>query len=446
MTSRISAKQFMQLVRHNQADILDAFHNGRLAYNRWEPLVKAFLWANYENVSFSVSGTLRGVTIGVKDLIDVRGMPTTAGSNAYHFSPPQDAIMVQRLRQQGAIITGKTNTQELAYGVITPPTRNPWNPKFIPGGSSGGSAVAVATGMVQIGLGTDTGGSIRIPASCCGVIGFKPSYGRISLQGVMPLSYTLDHAGILAGTTEDIEEIFLAVQEPLNLSQSPQSKEGSALKKKLAVPLSYIRHHADRSVVERFSTLLERFQDRGWHVDSIDMPLWQTWKHLQLSIRLPEAYHIHRDILESERRTLLKGDLADRLLMGKTILAHDYVAALRQREILIQQWQAILHDFDGLIMPTLPVPPPAIGCEEKVTINGAQIPTWDAMVVMTAPWNVVGFPAISLPWYYTEDSIPMGIQFVSTLYADDRLLQLARSVQDEILDAPKSFPDWDCAR
>lgn len=435
----LSVREFVDAVKHRQEDMLSALCAGRAAYGIWEPLVHAFLCAAFDVPQpIREDGALRGVTVGVKDLIDVAGMPTTGGSKAYHFYPQDDAAVVRRLRQEGAFIVGKTNTQELAYGVVTPPTRNPWNLNVIPGGSSGGSAAAVATGMVQVALGTDTGGSVRIPASCCGVIGFKPSYGVISRHGVMALSYTLDHVGLLAMNVEDIQYVFNLVlqspepSDPAVVQKASRTRGHKTASKTLAVPTIYVRDHADCQVADRFFLLVEWLGGKGWNLQSIDFPPWSEWKRLQLNIRLPEAYHVHRDVLETERRFLLQDDLAQRLSAGKDIPAYQYVAALMERQSFIRQWTNILSNYDAVLMPTLPVSPPFIGETQDVMINGRSLPVWDAMVMMTAPWNVLGFPALSLPWYRDTNDVPMGVQLIGNLYEDEELLKTASSLQQEL--------------
>ncbi|MCL6576764.1 amidase [Kyrpidia sp.] len=409
--------------------------------NVLEPKVQAFLYVDPEAADRIAdppgSGPLSGIPVGVKDMIDVAGMPTTGGSRAYHRTADEDAFCVAKLRAAGAVIVGKTNTQELAYGVITPPTRNPRNLDYIPGGSSGGSAAAVAAGMVAAALGTDTGGSVRIPASCCGIVGFKPTRDRISTQGVMPLSTTYDHVGVLTHTVSDARYLFHVLTEHPGDSliraadgrtERPRPGERASHDRVLAVPWDYIRERTDPEIVQIFEDALGIFRHLGYGFEAVEMEPFDEWKALQLTVRLPEAYLTHREVLEGPRRGLLQGDLAERLDPGREVSALDYLAAQAIRREKIADWTRKMGRYAGLVMPTLPCPVPKVG-QEQVQIQGNDVPVWDALVSMTAPWNVVGFPAVSVPCGVDSRGLPVGLQVVGSPMDDDGLLDLAAQFQ-----------------
>lgn len=395
----------------------------------WEDKVQAFLHLDLAAARDTAEGVrwpepaplLPGIPTVVKDLADVAGMPTTGGSQAYRWQAQEDAPVVHRLRQAGAAILGKTNTQELAFGVITAPTRNPWNLDHIPGGSSGGSAAALASGMTLAGLGTDTGGSIRIPAACCGVVGFKPTAGRVSAQGVMPLSYTLDHVGPLAHSVPDANRQYRVMAGLPYLSRVPA---GQVKHRRAAVPEKYIENRMTDEVRRRFEECLAVFRDDGWEITEIAMEEWEQWLSLQLAIRLPEAYLYHQDVLEGPRRRLLGGNLAERLDPGRTLSALEYVRAQQRRLSLMAAWQARFESIDVVLMPTLPSAAPKVG-QDTLMMAGREVSVWEALISLTAPWNVVGFPAISVPAGAGRDNLPLALQIIGRTGADDVVLEVA---------------------
>lgn len=396
--------------------------------DRWEDKVRAFLHLDTASALEAAakiqgpgSGPLPGIPTVIKDLADVSGMPTTGGSQAYRWQAVDDAPVVHRLRQAGAALLGKTNTQELAFGVITAPTRNPWNLDHIPGGSSGGSAAALASGMTLAALGTDTGGSIRIPAACCGVVGFKPTTGRVPAEGVMPLSYTLDHVGPLAHSVRDANRQYRVMAGLPYRSEVPF---GHVKHHRAAVPWTYLEDRMTDDVAARFEECLDLFRQEGWEVIDIAMEEWAVWLDLQLTIRLPEAYLYHRDVLEGPGRTLLGGKLAERLDPGRSLLALDYVRAQRRRLSLMAEWTRRFETIDVVLMPTLPSAAPKVG-QDIVRIAGREVSVWEALISLTAPWSVVGFPAISVPAGAAGDELPLALQIIGQADDDDLVLEVA---------------------
>ncbi|MCL6564564.1 MAG: amidase, partial [Firmicutes bacterium] len=324
----------------------------------WEPWIRAFVYLDWtlaeQNLKeASPLGWLWPAPIGIKDLADVRDMPTTGSSRAYHWVAEADAPAVARLREAGAVILGKTNTQELAYGVITPPTRNPWNLEHIPGGSSGGTAAAVAAGVIPAGLGTDTGGSIRIPASCCGVVGFKPGYGRIPLDGIMPLAPTLDHVGPITRTVEEAAwcyRIMAGEPDPL------RPLKGALGWQRLGVPWEYIEQAMAPPVASNFRDCLHLLKELGFALEPFALDPWPNWMAVQMAIRGPESYRVHREVLTGPRRGLLSADLVARLEQGQHVAGADYLEGLATRQAWIRRYreQFARLRLDAVVMPTLP--------------------------------------------------------------------------------------------
>jgi aspartyl-tRNA(Asn)/glutamyl-tRNA(Gln) amidotransferase subunit A len=399
-------------------------------YTAYEPTVRAFLHVDWEQVLAADASRARlplaGAPTGIKDLADVAGMPTTGGSRAYRWVASADAPAVKRWRDAGAAIVGKTNTQELAFGVFTPPTVNPWNPAHIPGGSSGGSAAALASGMVLAALGTDTGGSVRIPAACCGVVGFKPTYGQVPVDGIMPLSYTCDHVGPLAHSVRDAAGLYRL------LAARPEASGAvGEFRRRAGVPWTYLADRLDTPVQMGFDRALDVFRDAGWTIAAVDMEPWDEWLDLQLTLRLPEAYLYHREVLEGPRRALLGGDLAERLDPGRTMPATRYVAARLRREALQRQWTERVRDVDVVLMPTLPVTAPKVGQRELV-LGGRTVTVWEALISLTAPWNVLGWPALSVPMGLAADGLPMGLQIIGRWGEDEAVLALGAWFEDQV--------------
>lgn len=402
----------------------------------WERAIKAFLYLDVTGIQSSgpadMERPLAGVSIGIKDMIDVAGMPTTGGSDAYRFIDHEDATAVAKLRDAGGHIVGKTNTQELAFGVVTSPTRNPWGTGHIPGGSSGGSAAAVAAGMVFAALGTDTGGSVRIPAACCGVVGLKPSVGRISKHGVMPLSTTFDHVGVLTRTVADAHLLYEILQgfDPKDMTTVgvPTFRTAPPQKRTLGIPWSYFKTSIRPETMEVFQQVVSKLIADGWQIEDLELDPFPFWRSLQLHVRLPEAYAYHESVLEGPKRDLLKGDLATRLDPGKHLSALDYVKAQNTRLQSIQVHAARMSGVDAVLMPTLLCPVPKVDVTQVDLPNGS-MPIWEVLTYLTTPWNVLGFPAISLPSGCDSTIMPTGVQLVGLSGEDEYLLHLASEIE-----------------
>ena len=378
-------------------------------------------------------GPLHGVPVSVKDLFDIRGTATTAASRVRdgHVATA-DAPAITHLRHAGAVFIGKTNLHEFAFGTTNEDSafglaRNPHDPARSPGGSSGGSAASVAAGMALAALGTDTGGSIRIPAAACGVVGLKPTFGEVSTDGVLPLSRTLDHVGPLAPSVTDAWHMYHAlVGRPATrpLSAAPASSL------RIGVPRKYFCEVLDDDVRERFERAIETLRRAGARVDEVGIQHADAIAPTYLHIVLSDAAAYHAATLESmpERYTQ---PVRLRLEMGRYILAEDYVRALSGRETLRREVDAALLGRDAIVLPTLPIPAPPLGAS-VVRAGSSEEPVRTLMLRLTQVFNLTGHPALSLPCGNTPAGLPCGLQLAGARGQTDALLSVALAAEHAI--------------
>jgi aspartyl-tRNA(Asn)/glutamyl-tRNA(Gln) amidotransferase subunit A len=386
-------------------------------------------------------GPLHGVPISIKDLLDVRGTPTTAASRVRegHVVAAHDAPAVARLRQAGAVFIGKTNLHEFAFGTTTEdsafgPARNPHDLSRSPGGSSGGSAISVATGMALATVGTDTGGSIRIPAAACGVVGLKPTYGEVSVDRVVPLSRTLDHVGPLARSVTDAWLVYRGLVGALGGSALASQSGGTPRAAdilapapisglRLAVPSLYFCDVLDDEIRARFEESLNRLRAAGARVDDTDIAHASDAPPVYLTLVLADAAAYHAATLETvpERYTPA---VRMRLEMGRYVLAEDYSRALNGRDVLRREVDAAVAGHDALVLPTLPIPAPPLGAG-SVPVGGTVEPVRNLMLRQTQLFNLTGHPAISLPCGRTAGGLPCGLQLVGARMHTEALMRTA---------------------
>ncbi len=378
-------------------------------------------------------GPLHGVPISLKDLLDVRGVPTTAASRVREgHVASRDAVAVAHLRLAGAVLIGKANLHEFAFGTTNEdsafgPARNPRDPARSPGGSSGGSAAGVAAGMALASIGTDTGGSIRIPAAACGIVGLKPTIGEVSTDGVVPLSRTLDHVGPLTQTVADASLVYHALLGDAHaLPPVPMPLHGV----RLAVPRRYFCDRLDDEVRARFESALERLRAAGVHVDDIDIHHTADIASIYLHLVLADAAAYHATALESMPGKYTT-NVRTRLEMGRYVLAEDYVRALAGREVLRREVDAALAQHDALVLPTLPIPAPPIGAE-TVSVGGVEESVRNMMLRLTQPFNLTGHPAIAIPSGATASGLPCSVQLVGCRGQTDALLKVALACEPQI--------------
>ena len=385
-------------------------------------------------------GPLHGIPISLKDNIFTVGIRTTAGSAVLRkFIPQQDATVVTSLQAAGAVILGKTNMHEFAYGTTSNnphygPVRNPWDPQRIAGGSSGGAAAALAAGLCYGSIGTDTGGSIRIPASLCGVVGFKPGLNRVSAKEIVPLSPTLDFVGPLARSVDDtgllLEPIFnrRTDERPLRGSSAASSNKR---KFRVGIPDDFFFDVLSPEVEKSFQAALHILKKRTTLVKSVAIPLINETEDAGNRIAWAEATRYHQKSGWFPQHAAEYGDdVRDRIKKGTTILAVDFLEAMELRERFINEFHAAMHDqnLDALVVPTTPIAAAKIG-EESITVGGTEYLTRALLLRLNRPANLAGIPAVTVPCGFTQNNLPVGLQFVGPANSEFTLLQLARNFE-----------------
>jgi aspartyl-tRNA(Asn)/glutamyl-tRNA(Gln) amidotransferase subunit A len=384
-------------------------------------------------------GPLHGIPISLKDNIWTRGIRTTAGSKILaNFVPNADSEIAKRQTEAGAILVGKTNLHEFAYGITSDnphfgPVRNPWNRERIPGGSSGGSAAAVAGGMCFASIGTDTGGSIRIPSALCGVVGLKPTFGLVSVSGVVPLAETLDHAGPIARNVADASILLQAIAGRPPAGMREYRKSGSIPMKevRLGRPGHYFFDRVDPQVGELVERAARVFASLGARLQTIPMPgLAAALLPSTNDIALAEAtnYHISQHYFP-DRADDYGEDVRHRLEAGEKVLAVDYLAGLAKKSEAAREFEAAFERVDAIIAPTTPTAAPRIG-QREIEIDGASETVRSALVRLNRPTNFTGHPAISIPCGFTREGLPVGMQLIGPRWSEPRLLSIAEAYEN----------------
>ena len=378
---------------------------------------------------------LHGIPISVKDVIDLRGLPTTAASRvrAGHRAV-DDAPVLARLRKAGAIFIGKCNLHEFAFGTTGEdsafgPTRNPHAPDRMAGGSSSGSAVSVAERMAISSIGSDTGGSVRIPAAACGVIGLKPTFGELSCAGVVPLARTLDHVGPLAGTVEDVALVYAVMVgdvHPPERTPGAVPPTGNA-QPRLGVPRRYFFDVLDAQILKAFERMVDRLRDAGCVVEDVEIPHAADTAPIYLHTVLAEAAALHAPTLET-RPADYGADVRLRLEMGRYVLAEDYARAQVGRQVLGREVDAALSGRQALLLPTLPMPAPPLGAD-VVAVGDVTDSVRALTLRLTRLFDLTGHPALSVPCGMTEAGLPAAAQFVGAHGHTRDLLRLAAAYE-----------------
>ncbi len=383
-------------------------------------------------------GRLWGIPIAVKDLFETKGIRTTAGTPFFKdYLPEADAVAVQLVKQQGAVVMGKTNTHEIALGVTTVnphfgTTCNPWDTTRIPGGSSGGSAVAVATGMSLAALGTDTGGSIRIPASLCGIVGLKPTYGRVSVRGVFPLSWNLDHVGPLTRTVRDAALMLQILagydaNDPFSVDQAVDDYlvniEGSVYGWKIALGVGPYVDEADVEVLRAVEAATRLFERLGASVEKVDVTFLREAAVANSLITPADGAAYHKDRL-AEHPDWFGPDVRQRLETGRAFTSTEYALARKTQSETKHRRGRLFRDYDILLLPSTAITAPPI--EGNDAVEQAR-----RLTRFTAPFNLAGLPAISISCGFSSGGLPIGLQMVAGAWREASVLRAARTFERE---------------
>jgi aspartyl-tRNA(Asn)/glutamyl-tRNA(Gln) amidotransferase subunit A len=401
-------------------------------------------------------GVLHGLPVALKDNIWTRNLRTTVGSSILReFQPSEDGTVVRKLRRAGAIVLGKTNLHEFAYGVTSEnphygAVRNPWNADCIAGGSSGGSAVAVAAGLCAAAIGTDTGGSIRIPSALCGVVGLKPTFGRISVHGVFPLAPSFDHVGPITRSAMDAALVLecIAGRDPLDPTSLARSDKDFrlALKRKrprLGRPKEHFWVHMDPEVQKITEAAISDFVKSAEQLEEISFPSMTAGVEAANLIAAVEASQLHERAGYFPARAGEYGvDVRCRLEQGSKTRALDYLTAQEAMRRARDEVEVALKTVDAIVIPTTAIAAPRMGTE-RVRVGDVEMPLRTAMVDLNRPGNFTGLPAISMPCGITEDGLPVALQFVGRRFDEARLLAIARRFSETERDRQPKRPPVD---
>lgn len=385
-------------------------------------------------------GPFHGIPTAYKDIFYTRGVRTTGGSLIYRdFVPEYDATVVERLKAAGAISIGKANLHELAYGVTSKNPHygfvlNPRDPDRIPGGSSGGSAALVAASFLPFSLGTDTGGSIRIPASYCGVTGLKPTYGRVSRYGVLPLAFSLDHVGPLASCAEDcaLAMNVIAGPDPSDSSCAPFPPPEFDLRPlanlhgvRIGIPKNFYFEGIDDQVISGVKNAIAEIGRRGASLIDVQLPDMHEATAAARIIQYSETAALYAHHTDA---ALFGTDVWALIQQGKIVAAHEYVNAQRIRTLFRRDFNALWQKIDILAAPTTPVSAPLV-VEATVQIGSQREDTRMASTRLVRAINFLGEPALSIPCGKTRNGLPIGLQLISPPFSEPKLLQVARALE-----------------
>lgn len=421
----------------NASDLASACYR---LIEKLNPILNAFITVippEKNEIPSNGSMPLYGIPIAVKDLYDTKGIRTTGGSKFFADNiPNEDAYTVKKVKKSGGIINGKTNTHEIALGVTNNnphfgACKNPWDITRISGGSSGGSAVAVATGMSLAALGTDTGGSIRIPASLCGVVGLKPTYGRVSLKGILPLSWNLDHAGPITRKVEDAALMLQVMggydeEDPTSVKTLPgdyiSHLKDNMKDRKVALAVGkYIEEATDPEILKAIHTATEVLKDQGATVQEIDVDFLREAALANGLMTQADGAAFHRERMK-EHLDWFGDDVRQRLQTGAGFTSSEYALARRTQAEVKRRSEILFDEVDILLLPTTPITAPILEGEDA--IERARL-----LTRFTAPFNLTGLPALSVPCGFTKENLPIGLQIVSRAWNEAGVLRAGFNFQ-----------------
>ncbi len=444
----LSIEEAASLLRRKELSAVDLVNASLARIERWNPNFNAFLTilaeparrraklAEKEILRGSDRGPLHAIPISLKDNYYTRGIRTTAGSKILSdFVPETDSHVAARLARAGAILLGKTNLHEFAYGITGEnphygSSRNPWATQRITGGSSGGSAVAVATGMGFASMGTDTGGSIRIPSALCGIVGLKPTFGLVSISDIVPLAVSFDHAGPIARCVADACIVLEAVagKYPKGAARPDHRKlrENLPARFRLGWPKDFFFDRLDDEVRRLVEATAKVFQPLGAEIQEVSLPRLVNSVDQATSAVVAEASRYHESQGYFPARAAEYGeDVRGHLEFGHKLLAVDYLRALEAKRKVEEDFAAAFEKVDAIIAPTSPITAPLIG-ESEVPIAGQrETPVRAELLRLTRPANLAGNPAISIPCGFTPQGLPVGLQLIGPRWGEAQLLSIA---------------------
>lgn len=449
----LTLSEAADLVRQRQVSPLELVDAALARTEALEPRVNAYITlladdarraareAERQILAGDYRGPLHGIPIALKDNYWTAGVRTTAGSKALaDFVPAEDGAVVARLRAAGAVLTGKCNMHEWAIGGSTTnphygPSRNPWALDRVPGGSSGGSAAAVAAGFCLAATGTDSAGSIRAPSAYCGLTGLKGTYGRVSIRGIVPLSWSLDHAGPLARSVEDVALLMqcIAGHDPQDLTSArvPLPNFAAGLDAgvaglRLGVPRGYFYEQLDPEVRAAVDTALSVLRDLGATLEDVELPSAPLGMVLFPFVSRPEAASFQEQFLRERPDDY--GDVRPNVELGEVILATDYLRAQRLRTALRQELEALLTRVDALVTPTMRTTAYPIG-QPPTELEGQPLSLFSLWTAFTVPFDLTGSPAMSVPCGFSRDGLPIGLQIAGRAWDEPTVLRIGAAYQ-----------------
>jgi aspartyl-tRNA(Asn)/glutamyl-tRNA(Gln) amidotransferase subunit A len=383
-------------------------------------------------------GPLHGMPIGIKDNYFTSDMPTMAGSSATGIAfPLRDSACVSRLRHAGAIPIAKTRMHEFAWGNVTPPTRNPWDLERVPSGSSGGSAAAVAAGLCAAAMGSDTGGSIRMPAAVCGIVGLKPTFGRVSRDGIVPHSWSLDHAGPLTRCVADAAHMLNALagydaadpacrDEPV--PDYTQALDQSVQGLRLGICRRHFFEGNQQDVERAVEQAIGDLAAQGMQVVEFDLPLLEYGLGAIFAIELASSTAYHDVSLREHRTPQFQPDVRSLVEIGRFVTAADYLKAEQYRWRLMEAFRDVLADVDAVLTPTMPLTAWKVG-EWTVPVGTREQSVLSASWRFTYPFNLTGLPAISVPCGFDRQGLPIGLQIAAAPFRETTVLRIAHAYE-----------------
>jgi aspartyl-tRNA(Asn)/glutamyl-tRNA(Gln) amidotransferase subunit A len=467
-TSHLTIKQLSKLIASHEISCLEVVDATIERIEKMNPKLNAFITildqsarkeAKYADSLIKQGkylGPLHGIPISLKDLFYIKDVRSTSGSKILaDFVPDHDSTITRKLREAGAIIVGTNNLHEFASGItgINPhygPSRNPWDIARMTGGSSGGSAVAVSSGMSLASIGTDTSGSIRVPASLCGIFGLKPTYGRVSKYGVMPLAPSIDHVGPLARSTWDIAAVLQVIAgydkmdpssvkvpvadylKEISSSDRRSSNNDSGRKFKIGIPKQFFFDMIEPKVMEIFREFVDKLHGCGITtaanvgVDGTDK-IFETWR----SIRLGESAATHDEWMSSSSRQEYGEDVIRMLEKGQEITAVHYINALhKSRQEIKDAFLKAMSEYDALLVPTTIIPAPFLD-QKEVNIEGKAIEVYLSLSKLTTVFDITGLPALNIPAGLVDSKLPVGVQLVGRPFDEASMLKIAYTYEQQ---------------